>query len=259
MIGSARIVAFACAVALAFGACGGGQDASSSGGGPGGAGAGGANGGGADGGVPGSFGSSSGSGYHGDGGPCRNLQCAQIDCTSQGKAPDATTLSGVVYDPAGHNPVYDAIVYVPNEPVKPFADGAVCDRCGVLTTGDPVVSALSDATGHFELRNAPAGTSVPLVVQIGKWRRQTTIANVAACADNPIVDRDLTRLPARQSEGDLPRIALTTGGCDAFECLLRKVGVADEEFTASTGSGRVHVYQGLNGMGMYQSTPSTGL
>lgn len=247
-------LALACGAALAVAACGDSASPSSFGGdtSPGG-------GGGDDGGGFGSFGSSSGSGYHGDGGPCRNWQCAQIDCTSQGKAADATTVSGTVYDPAGMNPVYDAIVYVPNDPVKPFTSGVTCDRCGTLTTGNPVVSALSDATGHFELRNAPAGKDVPLVVQIGKWRRQTRLASVTACADNPIADRNLTRLPARQSEGDMPQMALATGGCDAFECLLRKIGVADEEFTPAGGAGRVHVYQGLNGVGLYQSTPSTAL
>jgi hypothetical protein len=153
-----------------------------------------------------------GSGYHGDGGPCRNLQCLQTDCTTKGLAADATSVSGVVYDPAGKNPIYNAIVYIPNDPVKPLTKGVVCDKCGVLTTGNPVVSALSDATGHFVLRNAPFGDRVPLVVQIGKWRRQTTLPNVKACADNPIVDKSLTRLPANQSEGDMPQIALATGG-----------------------------------------------
>ena len=46
-------------------------------------------------------------------------------------------MSGTVYDPAGQHPVYNAIVYVPNEPLKPFTEGVVCDQCGVLTTGNP--------------------------------------------------------------------------------------------------------------------------
>ena len=198
-------------------------------------------------------------GYSGDGGPCVNLQCKQVSCTKQGLAPDATTVSGVVYDPAGMNRIYNAIVYVPNERVKPFTSGVVCDKCSVFTTGNPVVSALSDATGHFVLRNVPVGSNIPLVIQIGKWRRQTTIAAVNACTDNPITDHNLTRLPASQSEGDLPQVAIATGGCDAFECLMKKIGVAATEFTPAGGNGRIHVYQGLNGIGLYQSTPSTAL
>lgn len=79
----------------------------------------------------------------GDGGPCVNLQCQQVDCSGKNLPADATTVSGVVYDPAGQHPVYNAIVYVPNEPVKPFTQGVVCDQCGILTTGNPVVTALS--------------------------------------------------------------------------------------------------------------------
>jgi hypothetical protein len=217
--------------------------------------------GGGGGGAPtlGGTGDRSGLPTDGDGGPCRNLQCQQNDCTSKGLAKDATTVSGVVYDPAGKNPVYNAIVYIPNDPVKPFTNGVVCDKCGVLTTGNPVSSALTDPTGHFVVRNAPVGDNVPLVVQVGKWRRQTTLPTVKACADNPITDKNLARLPANQSEGDMPQIALATGGCDAFECLLRTIGISDSEFTPAGGSGRVHVYKGLNGIGLYQSTPSTAL
>jgi hypothetical protein len=246
------LLGFVACAAVALASCSNGTSGPSSAGYSSGAGGGGNKG-------PGTFGSGTGGGYTGDGGPCRNLQCSEVDCSSKGLAADATTVTGNVYDPAGQNPVYNAIVYIPNDPVKPFTSGVVCDKCGVLTTGNPVVSTLSDATGHFELRNAPAAKNVPLVIQIGKWRRQTMLASVNACSENPITDRNLTRLPANQSEGDLPQIALATGGCDAFECLLRKIGVADSEFTASTGPGRVHVYQGLNGMGMYQSAPSTGL
>ena len=250
-----NLVVFATALALAA-SCGGSQSGSGFSGGASGNG---------DAGLSGGSGSTfvsdaaPWSGYSGDGGPCVNLQCAEVDCSSKGLAKDATTVTGTVYNPAGKNPVYDAIVYVPNEPVKPFVEGVVCDQCGVFTTGNPVVSTLSDPRGHFQLRNVPVGANIPLVIQIGKWRRQTTLTMVNACTDNPVTDPNQTRLPANQSEGDMPQLALATGGCDAFECLLRKIGISDSEFTPGTGAGRVHVYQGLNGIGLYQSTASTGL
>jgi hypothetical protein len=193
-------------------------------------------------------------GTFGGGGPCTGLQCLQVDCASQDQ-PD-TTVSGVVYDPAGHNPLYNVIVYVPNDTVKALVPGAVCDQCGVVASGSPVVTALTGPDGRFVLHDAPAGDSIPLVLQLGKWRRQIVIPHVAACRDTPLVDRSTMRLPGRRSEGDMPQIAIATGGCDPFECLLRKIGIDASEFTNESGGGRVHVYQGVGGATLPTQTTS---
>ena len=177
----------------------------------------------------------------GTGTGCVNLQCqVRTDC------PDGvtTTLSGVVYDPAGVNPIYNALVYVPNEPVDPITPGATCEQCGAMASGQALTSAFTDATGHFTLENVPGGADIPLVVQVGKWRRQVTLPTVMDCVDNPLTDPELTRLPRTQSEGDMPQIAVTTGVRDSLECLLRTIGIADSEFTTDGGAGRVHLYYG---------------
>ncbi len=179
-----------------------------------------------------------------DAGPtCVNLECAQVTCTNGG----TTTIMGSVFDPSGQVPLYNALVYVPNGEVKPFTPGVTCDRCGSTTTGDPLVIALTDATGAFTLRNVPAGTSFPLVMQIGKWRRQVTIPAVSACSVTTLTDPALQRLPRNHTEGDLPQFAIATGSADPFECLLLKMGIDTAEFTRPDAGGRVHMYVTPNG------------
>ena len=94
------------------------------------------------------------------------------------------------------------------------------------------------------LENVPVVANLPIVIQVGKWRREIKLASVTACVDNPITDANLTRLPRTKAEGHIPKMALTTGGSDALECLLRKIGIADAEFTTDTGAGRVNLYIG---------------
>jgi len=93
-----------------------------------------------------------------------------------------------------------------------------------------------------------AGTNIPLVVQTGKWRRQVTIPNVASCTNTPL-PVSLTRLPKNRNEGDIPRIAVVTGSPDMPECILRKIGIDDAEFTQPFESGRINLIKGDTGGG----------
>jgi hypothetical protein len=126
--------------------------------------------------------------------------------------------------------------------------------CVTPPSGSPVAATLSGADGSFTLSGVPAGANVPVVVQVGKWRREgVVIPSVAACADTAI-DAELTRLPRNQSEGHLPHIAISTG-LDSVECALQTMGVDPVEFTPSTGTGRIHLYQGTTTSG---ATAGTG-
>jgi hypothetical protein len=172
-------------------------------------------------------------------GPCQGLECQQVACP----AGLETTVSGTVFDPAGKVPLYNVLVYVPNAPLSPIATGAACDRCGSVS-GNPIATALTDAQGNFVLKDVPAGRDIPIVIQVGKWRRTFKLPAVAPCVDTP-TDKTQTRLPKNKSEGDIPLIAITTGGADSMECLPRRMGIDDSEFTVGGGDGRVHLYAGM--------------
>jgi hypothetical protein len=155
-----------------------------------------------------------------------------------------TTISGVVYDPGAHDPLFNVVVYVPGTALQPLSTGVSCDSCSDLYTGHPIVTALTDSTGHFVLQNAPDGDNIPLVIQVGKWRRLFTIVKVTPCTDNPLPDRALT-LPKNHAEGDIPNIAVSTGGADTLECLLTRIGMDASEYgPGANGPGRIHIFQG---------------
>ncbi len=185
-------------------------------------------------------------------GPCTNLQCQQVACPGA----MTTTVTGVVTTPAVVNPdpIYNAVVYVPNGRVQPFAKGVSCDHCGAPASGAPLVDTLTAADGSFTLTNVPAGDDVPLVIQIGRWRRQVTIPHVEACQTTALTS-DLTHLPGKHADGDIPLIAIATGALDPLECVLRKIGIDDAEFTSPSGTGRVHMYV-QNGLSMSPPSPA---
>jgi hypothetical protein len=167
-------------------------------------------------------------------------------------------VSGTIYDPAGKVPLYNVIVYVPNTALDPIPEGASCDKCGATVSGSPIATALTDETGAFRLANVPVGRDIPLVIQVGKWRREIKVPTVAACTDTPLTDPALTRLPRSRSEGHLPKMALTTGRADALECLLRKVGIDEAEFTPEDSPGRVNFFDGYGGTNRYAPTLNGG-
>jgi hypothetical protein len=159
-----------------------------------------------------------------------------------------TTISGTVFAPNATLPLYNVIVFAPSGPLEPLGHGASCEPCGALNSAKAFATTLSDAMGHFVLVDPPTGKNVAMVVQVGKWRRSVVVPEVVPCTDNALGDPDLTRLPRNTTEGDMPMIAVTTGGADAIACMLPKLGIDASEFGVS-GATAITLYEGGGGQG----------
>jgi hypothetical protein len=171
------------------------------------------------------------------------MQC-NVSCSSGA----ATTITGTIMDPAGADPLYNVIAYVPSSPVGKLPSGVLtgADKCScsALLQGNPLVYGSSDTGGKFTISNAPVGATIPLVIQVGKWRKQLTVKTTACQA----TDAGKINLPKNGTEGDIPDIAVSTGGADSLECLMRRIGLDASEYVPGwTQPGHVHIFNGAAG------------
>jgi hypothetical protein len=187
---------------------------------------------------------------------CTGLCNQQIACGGG----VTTTISGTVI--AGTiamfgtpDPVPNVIVYVPNAPLQPFSTTVQCSQCGAEVTGSPLVETTTAFDGTFTLTNVPAGNNIPVVIQLGRWRREF-LFNVTSCVTTPIGN---LQMPQTQGQGDIPYTAISTGSVDSIECVLLKMGVAQSEFTPQGGAGRVNLYIGNGVTGGTGTTQETAL
>ncbi len=214
---------------------------------------------------------------------CTGLCTQQVVCPNGG----TTSISGTVYEPNGVIPLPNAVVYVPLQPLAAFTTGVECDSSAscLAGSGNPLVTTTTAYDGSFTLTNMPVGTNIPLVMQVGRFRREVMIPNVAKCVNtnlasvnpspclanattcssagqccsnscsasngvNPVCD-PLTRLPKNKGEGDIPKMAFVTGQVDGLECVWRAIGIDDAEFTVPSGNGRINLYAGNFAPGAY--------
>ncbi|MGI4853362.1 MAG: choice-of-anchor D domain-containing protein [Janthinobacterium lividum] len=182
---------------------------------------------------------------------CTGLCLQQVACA----AGSTTSVSGIVYAPNGTDPLPNVLVFIPNAALTPMTPGVSCPTPGGVPDGSPLVGTSTAADGTFHIENVPVGTNIPLVIQSGRWRRLVSIATTTACTDTAFS----TRMPKNQSEGDIPQFAVATGQADQVECVLRKVGIDDAEFTNPMSTGRIHLYGDVAGRGgaiIDSSTPA---
>jgi hypothetical protein len=183
-----------------------------------------------------------------------------------GMPADNTTVTGTVFAPNGTLPLYGINVYVPLTDPGPLPDGLTCDQCNADLPGGSLVKVQTKEDGTFELRNMPVAKNVPLVITTGKWRRIIKIPQVQKCmAGQPVVMADTTLpksgddMTPNTTSVSLPKIALTTGGADSLECLIRRLGIADKEIsTNASTTAHVHFYAG-NGVAQFDNGFAGGM
>jgi hypothetical protein len=207
--------------------------------------------------------------------PCTGLCPKQYLCDGGSATLSGTVVAGTIgtYLPTGTlygDPVPNVLVYIPNETSPPYVTPFVpraqetqaqqCSTCGADVSGNPLVETYSAYNGTFTLLNVPVGNNIPVVIQLGRWRRVFTVnttcgsntVNATAIesdggvdtADGGTMPTGYLRMPRTQFEGDIPFTALSTGAVDAMECVLLKMGVDQSEFTTNAGTGRIQMFQG---------------
>ena len=184
---------------------------------------------------------------------CTGLCLQQVTCPGGG----TTSISGTVYAPNGTDPLPNVTVYIPNAAVDSFIPGVSCPVVGQPPSGSPLVGTTTAVDGSFTLTNVPVGSNIPLVIVSGRWRRQLVVPGTVACAST-VLPSSFASMPQNQSQGDIPKIAIATGSVDQVECVLRKVGIDNAEFTNPNGSGRINLYSGSGSPGarIDPTTPS---
>lgn len=181
-------------------------------------------------------------------------------------AGSAATVTGRVLDPGGHNPVAHAVVFVPDPRAALPGLAGMPMPCGCDGLYPMTVLAVTstDTDGRFTLADIPSPAvtngALTVVAQVGKWRVRTTFSGVVTCASNGAPD---VRLPSSGAEGDLPDIAISTGGADSLECLPIRMGIAASEYAPGGATAdpdhHVRIFQGAQGPNTSTPAPQSSV
>ena len=187
-------------------------------------------------------------------GQCTGLSCQVATCNMPGQTP--TTITGTVFAPNGTLPLFGVDVYVPNDDPGAFPAGVQCTRCTDGLPGNPIVQTTTDEMGNFTLAGIPSGASIPVIISIGKWRREIKIPMVTDCMSMPLAAADttlpksMTDMTPNTTRVDMPMVAISTGNADSLECILRRLGVVDSEIGTGGGTQHIQLFTDTNSAGV---------
>jgi hypothetical protein len=161
-----------------------------------------------------------------DGGPLSDGPVFTNPCSPN----PLTSVTGVVYAPNGVDPISGATIYTTASTPAPLSSLA-CEACAQQPMGSETFTH-SDVNGNFTIV-IPADAQY-LVIQLGHFRRIEPVSSFAMCQANALTPAQ-SRLPKNASEGDIPKIAVTTGSSDRTENVLLKLGLDPGSFDLYQG------------------------
>ena len=165
----------------------------------------------------------------------------------------STTISGTVTAP-GHDdtatwgtpdPIYGALVYVPNGAAGPptlrrrsrSPPASSCDTCSSLVSGAPLVSATTARRRQVHDRQRavrhehPARDPARPLAPPDHDPERRVLREHRADRTRRRTCRAITVGEPGDVRSDIPLMAVSTGDVDTLHCVLRKIGIADSEFT----------------------------
>jgi hypothetical protein len=137
----------------------------------------------------------------------------------------STTLTGTVYAPNGTDPLPNIYVYAAAK-VNPFPPGNYCNKCNApLDDWFAHTQSSTDGTFTLDLGGVPDGSQISFVVNVGRFRKVTQLP-VKACGANT-APKAATTLPGTSADGDIPKIAVSTGNQDHLDQILGVLGITE--------------------------------
>jgi hypothetical protein len=143
-------------------------------------------------------------------------------------SPNSTVLTGKVYAPNGTDPIPRVRVYVPlSVPLTPYP-ALYCDQCST-----PIdlawVSDVTMADGSFTLNldQVPQAAMIPFAIQIGRFRKLTMVPVTCSATPQQVSPVTATYLPGRSADGDIPKIAVSSGPKDHLDAVLAALNITE--------------------------------